>query len=95
MRYSFHITLCGTIFNICLFDRAGGVVSKDYLLNDDADFEVLVRVIRRDTFEMNAHELGLDPKVIPLDYLGPVARYPRFKVEVGDKQYYTHGFTIW
>ena len=95
MRYSLHITLCGTIFNICLFDRAGGIVSKDYHLNDKADFEVFVRVIRRATCEMSAYELGLDPTVIPLDYLGSVARYPRFKVEVGDKQYYTHGFPIW
>ena len=95
MRYSLHITLCGTIFNICLFDRAGGVVSKDYDLKDKKDFETFVRIIRRATCEMTAYELGLDPTVTPLDYLGSVARYPRFKVEVGENTYYTQGFPIW
>jgi len=95
MRYSLHITLCGTIFNICLFDRAGGVVSKDYDLKDEDDFETFVRIIRRATCEMDAYELGLDPTVTPLDYLGSVKSYPRFKVEVGNNTYYTHGFPIW
>jgi len=95
MRYSLHITLCGTVFNVCLFDRAGGVVSKDYDLKDENDFETFVRIIRRATCEMDAYAMGLDPTVTPLDYLGSVARYPRFKVEVGDSEYYTHGFPIW
>jgi hypothetical protein len=95
MRYSLHITLCGTIFNICLFDRAGGVVSKDYDLKDEDDFETFVRTIRRATCDMDSYELGLDPTVTPLDYLGSVARYPRFKVEVGENAYYTYGFPIW
>jgi len=95
MRYSLHITLCGTIFNICLFDRAGGVVSKDYNLKDPDDFETFVRIIRRATCDMDAYELGLDPTVTPLDYLGSVARYPRFKVEVGENTYHTYGFPIW
>jgi len=95
MRYSLHITLCGAIFNICLFDRAGGVVSNDYDLKDDGDFETFVRIIRRATCDMDAYKLGLDPTVTPLDYLGSVARYPRFKVNVGDNEYYTHGFPIW
>ena len=95
MRYSLHITLCGTIFNICLFDRAGGVVSTDYDLKNKKDFEIFVRIIRRATCEMTAYELGLDPTVTPLDYLGSVARYPRFKVEVGENTYYTHDFPIW
>ena len=95
MRYSLHITLCGTIFNICLFDRVGGVVSKDYDLKDEDDFETFVRIIRRATCDMDAYELGLDPTVTPLDYLGSVARYPRFKVEVGSAKYYTYGFPIW
>ena len=89
MRYSLHITLCGTIFNICLFDRAGGVVSKDYNLESEDDFKTFIRIIRRATCHMNAYELGLDPTVIPLDCLGSVARYPRFKVKVGDSEYYT------
>ena len=95
MRYSLHITVCGTIFNICLFDRAGGVISKDYDLKDEGDFETFVRIIRRATCDMDAYELGLDPTVTPLDYLGSVARYPRFKVEVGENTYHTYGFPIW
>jgi Fungal protein kinase len=95
MRYSLHITLCGTIFNVCLFDRAGGVVSKDYNLKKKADFETFVRIIRRATCDMDAYELGLDPTVTPLGYLGSVARYPRFKVEVGEDTYYTHDLPIW
>ena len=95
MRYSLHITVCGTIFNICLFDRAGGVVSEDYDLKKGGDFETFVRIIRRATCDMDAYELGLDPTVTPLDYLGSVARYPRFKVEVGENTYHTYGFPIW
>ncbi len=95
MRYSLHITVCGTIFNICLFDRAGGVVSKDYDLKDEDDFAMFVRIIRRATCDMDAYELGLDPTVTPLDYLGSVARYPRFKVEVGENTYHTYDFPIW
>jgi len=95
MRYSLHITVCGTIFNICLFDRAGGVVSKDYDLNDGGDFETFVRIIRRATCDMDAYELGLDPTVTPLDYLGSVARYPRFKVKVGETTYHTYDLPIW
>ena len=95
MRYSLHVTLCGTIFNICLFDRAGGMVSKDYDLKDKDDLETFVRIIRRATCYMDAYELGLDPTVTPLDFLGSVARYPRFKVEVGSAKYYTYGFPIW
>ena len=95
MRYSLHITLCGTIFNICLFDRVGGVVSNDYDLKDEDDFETFVRIIRRATCDMDAYELGLDPTVTPLDSLGSVAVYPRFKVEVGNTMYYTYGSPIW
>ena len=95
MRYSLHITLCGTIFNTCLFDRVGGVVSNDYDLKDEDDFETFVRIIRRATCDMDAYELGLDPTVTPLDFLGSIARYPRFKVEVGNTEYYTYGFPIW
>jgi len=65
MRYSIHITLCGTVFNVCLFDRAGGVVSKDYDLEDEKDFETFIRIIRRATCDMDANALGLDPTVTP------------------------------
>ena len=73
----------------CLFDRAGGVVSKDYDLRKGGDFETFVRIVRRAGCDMDAYELGLDPTVTPLDYLGSVARYPRFKVKVGDNTYHT------
>ena len=95
MCYSLHITVCGPIFNICLFDRAGGVVSKDYDLRKGGDFEKFVLLVRRTGCDMDAYELGLDPTVTPLDYLGSVARYPRFKVKVGDNTYHTYGFPIW
>ena len=71
------------------------MVSKDYDLKDGDDFETFVRIIRRATCDMDAYELGLDPTVTPLDYLGSVARYPRFKVEVGKNAYHTYGFPIW
>ena len=95
MRFSLHISLCGTIFNVCLFDRAGAVISKDYDLKDKDDFETFVRIIRRATCNMDAYELGLDPTVTPLWHLGSVKEYPRFKVEVGENAYYTYGFPIW
>ncbi len=95
MRYSLHITICGTIFNICLFDQAGAVVSKDYDLKDEDNFETFICIICRATCNMDAYELGLDPTVTPLDYLGSVAHYPRFKVQVGDNAYHTYGFLIW
>ena len=95
LRYSLHITLCGTIFNVFLFDRAGAVISKDYDLKDNDDFETFVRIIRRATCDMDAYELGLDPTVTPLGYLSSVAQYPHFKVEVGENRYYTYDFPIW
>jgi len=87
--------VCGTILNICLFDRAGGVVSKDYDLKDGDDFETFVRIIRRATCDMDAHELGFDPTVTPFNYLGSVARYPRFEVKVPENTYRTYEFPIW
>jgi len=45
MRYSVHLTVCGAIFNLAIFDRAGGVVSKDYNINKD--LETFIRIIRR------------------------------------------------
>ena len=41
---------------------------------------------------------GLRPpcrNVPPLDYIGSVARYARFKIEVGGNTYHTHGFHTW
>ena len=45
MRYSVHLTVCGFIFNLAIFDRAGGVISKDYNINKD--LEMFIRIIRR------------------------------------------------
>ena len=83
MRYSLHITVCGTIFNICLFDQAGGVVSKDYDLKRGGDFETFVRIIRRATCDMDAYELGLDPTVTPPTTLAllPVIHASRSRLE--------------
>jgi len=95
LRYSLHITLCGTVFNVCLFDRAGAIVSEDYDIIKDLG--IFVRLIRRVTCEMDAYDLGLDRTVVPLSCLGSVQHYPRFKVFVGEerKAYYTRGLPIW
>jgi hypothetical protein len=37
MRYSVHLSVCGAIFNLFIFDRAGGVVSKNYNFSTDLD----------------------------------------------------------
>ena len=95
MQYSLHITVCSPIFNVCLFDRASRVVSKDYNLKNGNDFQMFVCIIHHATCNMDAYELGLDPTITPLDYLGSVAHYPHFKVEVGENAYHTYGFPIW
>lgn len=80
---------------MCLFDRAGRAVLKDYSLEDGDDFDTFVRIIRCATCDMDAYELGLDSSVAAFDYLGSVARYPHFKIEVGENTYRTYGFLIW
>ena len=37
MRYSVHLSVCGAIFNLLIFDHAGGVVSKNYNINTDLE----------------------------------------------------------
>jgi len=92
MRYSVHVTVCGSIFNVALFDRAGGVVSKDYDINTDLD--TFIRIIRRLGRDLDAHALGLDPTVVPLHDLGSW-KFPEFRVIVGDSAYITQGLPLW
>ena len=80
---------------MCLFDRAGAIISKDYDLKNDAHLQIFVRVIRRATCDLDTYALGLDPTVSPLDSLASVLKYPRFKVAVQNKFYYTCGLPIW
>ena len=93
MRYSVHLTVCGSIFNLALFDRAGGVVSKDYDINKD--LEMFIRIIRRLGRELDAYDLGLDRTVVPLHSLGTWEKYPKFRVTVGGSRYITQGLPLW
>ena len=68
MRYAVHLTVCDSIFNLAIFDRAGGVVSKDYDINKD--LEMFVRIIRRLGRGLDAYDLRLDRTVVPLQSLG-------------------------
>ena len=93
MRYSVHLSICGAIFNLAIFDRAGGVISKNYNLN--TDLELFVRVICRLGRELDAYDLGLDPTVVPLHCLGNWERFPEFRVTVGGSTYTTRGLPLW
>jgi hypothetical protein len=93
MRYSVHLTVCGSIFNLAIFDRAGGVVSKDYNIN--RDLETFIRIIRRLGRDLDAYDLGLDRTVIPLHPLGSWDHFPEFRVIVGGSAYITQGLPLW
>jgi len=93
MRFSVHLTVCGAIFNLAIFDRAGGVVSKDYNINKD--LETFIRIIRRLGRDLDAYDLGLDQTVVPIDTLGSWKQYPRFRVPVGGSTYITKRLPIW
>jgi hypothetical protein len=93
MRYSVHLSLCGAIFNLAIFDRAGGVVSKDYDINDD--LEMFIRIIRRLGRDLDAYDLGLDRTVVPLHNLGIWRQFPEFRVPVGGSTYITKGLPLW
>ena len=93
MRYSVHLTVCGFIFNLAIFDRAGGVVSKDY--NITKDLEMFIRIIRRLGKGLDAYDLGLDRTVIPLHSLGSWEQFPEFRVTVGASTYITQGLPLW
>jgi len=55
MRYSVHLSVCGAIFNLAIFDRAGGAVSKDYNINKD--METFIRIIRRLGRDLDPYDL--------------------------------------
>jgi hypothetical protein len=93
MRYSVNLTVCGAIFNLAIFDRAGGVVSKDYNINKDLD--TFIRVIRRLGRDLDAYDLGLDRTVVPLHPLGGWAKFPEFQVIAGGSTYITQGVPLW
>jgi len=93
MRYSVHLTVCGAIFNLAIFDRAGGVVSKDYNINKDLD--TFIRTIRRLGRDLDAYDLGLDRTVVPLHALGSWEHFPEFRVSVGGFTYVTQGLPLW
>jgi len=93
MRYSVHLTVCGAIFNLAIFDRAGGVVSKDYNINKD--LEIFIRIIRRLGRDLDAYDLGLDRTVVPLHALGSREHFPEFRVTVGGFTYVTQGLPLW
>ena len=58
LRFSVHLTICGATFNRAIFDRAGGVISKDYNINKD--LEMFIRIIRRLGLHLDAYDLALD-----------------------------------
>ena len=93
MRFSVHLTVCGPIFNFAIFDRAGGVISKDY--NIYKDLETFIRIVRRLGRDLDAYDLGLDRTVVPLDTLGSWKRFPEFRVTVGGSAYITQGLPLW
>jgi Fungal protein kinase len=93
MRYSVHLTICGAVFNLVIFDRAGGVVSRDY--NIIKDLQMFVRIIYRLGRELDAYDLGLDPTVTPLHDLGSWTVVPEYQVIVGDSMYVTKGVPLW
>jgi len=93
MRFSVHLTVCGPIFNLAIFDRAGGVVSRDYNINKD--LETFIRIVRRLGRDLDAYDLGLDRTIVPLRPLGTWKKYPKFRVTVGGSAYVTKGLPLW
>ena len=93
MRYPVHLTVCGSIFNLAIFDRAGGVVSKDYDISKDLN--MFIRIIRRLGKALDACDLGLDRTVAPLHSLGSWKKYPESRVMVGESTYITQGLPLW
>jgi hypothetical protein len=69
-------TVYGSIFNLAIFDRAGGVVSKDYSIIKDLD--TFIRVICRLGRDLDAYDLGLDRTVVPFHPLGGWTKFPEF-----------------
>lgn len=82
-RCSVHLTICGATFNLVVFDRAGGAVSMDYNIHKDT-FVCIICQLGRD---LEAFDLGLDRKVVPLDILGSWNQFSGFRVKVGGLLY--------
>jgi len=93
MRYSVCLTVCGAIFNLGIFDRAGGVISKDYHIIKDLG--MFIRIVRRLGRDLDAYDLGLDRTVVPLDPLSSCEKFPRFRVTVGGTAYTTKRPPLW
>ena len=94
MRFCIHLSLCGTVFNIVLFDRAGAVVSRDYSLVDD--FKLIILIIRHLATGMTAYDLGLDSTVRPLQNLGDAFPVPEYLVKVSENTWFrTAGVPMW
>jgi hypothetical protein len=89
-RYSVNLTVCGSIFNLEIFYRAGRVVSKDYSIIKD--LETFIRIIRRLGRELDAYDLGLDRTVVSL---GSCPTFPEARVMVGGLAYVTQGLPLW
>ena len=93
MRYSVHHTVCGSIFNLAIFDRAGEVASKDHDITKD--LEMFIRIIRRLGQCLDVYDLGLDWTVVPLHSLGSRNTLPEFRATVGESTYITQGLPLW
>ena len=93
MRYAVHLTVCDSIFNLAIFDRAGGVVSKEYDITKD--LEMFIRIILRLGRGLDASDLRLDRSVIPLHSLGGWKQFPEFRVTVIEPTYITQGLPLW
>jgi len=93
LRFSLHITFCGTNFNLVMFDRNGAVISRSYHFK--THLGLFIRVIRRLSCEMTAYDLGLDTTVRPEGCLGS-NHYPACLVKISEDTWYrTEGVPLW
>ena len=93
MRLFVYLTICGPIFNLAIFGRAGRVISKDYKFNEDQETSILI--VRRLGRGLDAYDLGLSWTVVRLDTLGSWKRFPESRVTVGGSAYITQGLPLW
>ncbi|KAI0691092.1 hypothetical protein C8T65DRAFT_86497 [Cerioporus squamosus] len=83
--YTYGLFICGTAFNVGVFDRCGISLSPDMQITNPIDRRQFVHIIVRLLWDMSPVELGLDPTVEML----PGETYyqedfPRFRVTVDD-----------
>ena len=59
MQYSVHLTICGALVNLAILDCVGGVISKDYIINED--LETFIHIIPRLglDLDLDAYDLGV------------------------------------